>query len=448
MVKTKIRLEQLIPNDYKTEYLDYINDAAISRYGMEGGLRFYEGVKETFLGMQDHTLVRHPNRPKKTSLLSKLLTIEPIHFFLTVFDRTVAKSKHRLLSASAGAFALTTYLQSIMFSLGALSAQAATGLPIQEIFSSIPSSVLISMFLVGPISSAVFIGAAQSTLVGFNKIRNSGKGITLEEIESDIQRYSSDFRKVWDSYVDNFSKNKTEDPSVAEINGMYMLVTTRESIFANKNKRNLKVHDRSILDTIKRVYKKEISSNVIFHPDIRNIGGVTLLPSVLLGLSTRKSDYIFGPVILNKLRLYANPNYDDALAHELAHAAGFMSESRANYFALKVMDELNHEHPLEGYDIYSSVNRLCFAVSALSDKLKDEERFQERLTALSVPKFVFQAIRSPFSPEISPLPGLEEALSGEFGKMNAEFSKQYSTNTYYVTKKVEKGMLRLDMHSY
>ena len=281
-MKTKTRLEQLIPDEDTTQYLGYINDAAIERYGMEGGLRFYEGVKETFLSMNDHTLVRHPSRPKKAGPLSRLLLLEPIHLFLTIFDRMIAKSKHRMLSVSAGAFAFTAYIQSIIYAMSAISIQTVTGVSIERLLGSVPPSVLATTFLAGPASSALLVNCAQSTLVSFNKVRNNGKDISIDEIESDIRRYADDFRNVWQLYSANFASTPVNNPSIAEINGMYILVTARESISASKNKQSLKLHERSILDTIERVYGKQISSNVIFHPDIRNIGGVTLLPSVVL----------------------------------------------------------------------------------------------------------------------------------------------------------------------
>ena len=225
--------------------------------------------------------------------------------------------------------------------------------------------------------------------------------------------------------------------------------------------RELRAHERDVLPAIKEALNGEISTLSIAHLCPEGVGGfTTVFPTSVIGqavsalrrIGVVKKTRISGllqRVYLNKERLYAAPEYDFAMAHELAHASGAFSEPFANYYALKATENLSKKFPKSGYDLFAAVSHLGFAIGALRDKIEDPGQFLSELKGLSiqldteqmvgVPEFIFEAFNSTFNPTYSPLPPMENLLD-EGWTIESRFQRLYCGSSYVAMKLVETGL--------
>lgn len=446
------------------KYSGYINhDAATAFYGKVGVKRFYEsvfgvklavekapradkGLHSILLRGSSETTAESTNYGQNVRFgrkvsgwhgkLSEALSwiIFPAKVFSKTYDYVLSKTKSHV-AAYGGA--LIASLESFMFSVLLTStayASYAYGQPFPQIF--VGDTEIIAPFALGiGLLYAVFSPAILISMTYTQRSRFSTKSIEISEIRNDVKRLSEEFRHVWKTYVIKLANRDIGDADLQTLNAMYNMVTSAHSLKAVSGIEGLKEYNLNVLPTIEEALGRRISPNTIINHCPENIGGVTLIPTAILGKFT--SPFTFGPVFVNKKRAHVAPNYTFALAHELAHASGNVSEPKANFHGMIAMDLLAKRFPFNGYDIYAIVNRLCFAVGALKEKCSNKDEFFTELDSIGTPKFVKEAFNVESEQASSPLPPVKVLL--EKG-IESKFSGLYIANSY-VAAKMEKRKL-------
>lgn len=438
-------LRKIRPN---LNYLDY--EKAVYFYGTAGVSRFYKGLfsaiqnetepveKESFL---DRLLYR--NRPKpKTNLketIGEALTwvAFPFKIMSRIYDYILDKTDSHLLAYGAGvASFFETFLLGEYLGFSAYISYAYQ-MPISDVLSQ-TFPFFGPTFLFGGLLYGAF-GAGFIAGITFLERRLFNRNyVSQPEVESDISKLAEDFQNVWDRYAGLLTKQSDKQVTLGKLNAMYTMVTSNNSLGSFSNRKDLKYHELRLLPSIEKAIGKKVSIRSIIHRCFDGVGGMTLFPSMFIGLLSR--NHALGPIFVNKNRINSNPSYDFAVSHEFAHAAGAASEPMANYYALKAMDDLAERYPLVGYDLYAATNRLCFAVGALREKVKDTEEFISILRELRVPKFVFKAFTTDFQPGMSPFPPMENL---EKGPIESKFSGLYIVSSYIASKMVKNGKKKL-----
>ncbi|MCL4399440.1 hypothetical protein M1293_02975 [Candidatus Parvarchaeota archaeon] len=428
--------------------LDYTS--ALIAYGVPGIRRFYDSLipheninrffveaeqagKGAYKAKDLDGVVEYVNKGKVFGS-KKWWLLYPAKLFSETYDLILRKTGNHVASYAVSLAVAYDSLQ-----VGVLLAASSiytlqTGYPFMYVFETTADN-FIAPLLIATLSIVASSTLTTLGLVSIEREKFKGKGISEQEIEKDIRMYSNDFSKIWDKYSNNFFSREVE-PSLRLVKSVYMMASSEESCKMYMDPDKLREHDMKILPAISRTLERKLTTKSIIHACPAGVGGVTLIfPSAILGKISRKHAY--GPIFVNPSRSIAAPSYDFAVAHEFAHASGFLSEPAANYFALKSMGRLDDEFPLQGYDIYGVSNRLAFAVAALAERLSDRDRTAERLAGLSVPKFIIEALYDEFNPDISPLP----PLSDNFTKgLEREFSSLYTAKSYYAIKKFERSL--------
>jgi hypothetical protein len=423
-------------------YLDYTR--AEHDYGRKGVERFYRGFLDLdeLLDAEEGSWTREvidgkPHRRPKLGryLLEGLSWLAlPVKLFSKMYDYTLNKTKKHILAAGVGAFAM--YESSMLIFTAGLSY-----LNYNTYGMSFLNEFLFNLNAVRPIFMIGGIGCALSSMgslfgmVSIERRKFSTKRVSRDVIEADIVDLTKRFYTVWDRYARILTSEPTSAVTLRELDGMYMLVTTKNSVGKFDDIRELRAYEALITPFVEKAIGKKISPRGTIHFCPKKVGGVTLVvPTVFLGKLV--PSYAFGPIFLNRTRISASPEYIFGYAHEWAHASGIASEPMANYYALCAMEDIAERYPLQGYDLFSATSRLCFAVAALTEKIKNREELYKRLSELNVPEFVFDAFEHEFSPEMSPIPPFEELLEGG---VEAQFAGLYATSSYVALKLVEKG---------
>ncbi len=444
-----------------SEFLDYLKyDEAVSRYGKSGVKRFYRSL---FSSASYMTYVpKAEDSPGSAAMPSKLEEVIandtdsgeehtkgslfralgwvafPAKVFSKIYDVVLRKSGSHLLAYGAGIVGMFETVELSLLIGGSAYVSYTYNIPFLPYltYSALYAApVLIGggllYSIVGPASIAG-LTAIERRKYPVNKVRK-------RHIEKDIKSLSKDFYNLIGDYKGKLTNSTETDITLSELNALYMMVSSCRSQENTDDRSAIKEHDKSIIGSIERALGgKRISHRSIVHMCPSGVGGVTLVfPTSVMGKFTGK--YVLGPVFVNKRRLRAGPSYDFAVAHELAHAAGAASEPLANFYAVKALDDMAEIFPKEGYDIYTAVNRLCFAVGALAEKLNDEEKLIKAMNRLNVPRFVFNALSGSFDPSASPLPPIEAVL--EKGS-EAKFARLYVSSSYVASKLVTEGRIK------
>ncbi len=407
-----------LPEDY-IGYLDYVKIR--STYGADAIKRFYRGVTETVTDTVHDDGATNKNLHNKRDKLIKALVFPATaaaRMYDFIFDRVKSRIVASGLFASVLGFA---FINGVTTALGGPSGLYALYTNASQL-----------LYTQGFIFGAGMISLLSITYGEGYKF--SGKNVDTKTIRSDIKKFTAEFNTVWRKYEERFVKKPRLEISLADLNGLYMLVTTDLSKSAAGNRHLLNEHDKNLLPAIEDAVKKKVSLKSIIHHSPSNVGGITLIFSAAFGKLTRKHAY--GPIFVNTDRISANPSYDFAVAHEFAHASGKISEPAANFYALRAFERLAERFPYAGYDIYLAANRLAFAAGALKDKIKDRDIFMDEIRRLAVPKFIEEEINYQYSPEYSPLPPLGELFIRKGPE--ADFASLYVTKSYYAIKKEER----------
>lgn len=447
------------------EQLNY--DLAIDAYGKRGIRRFYSAalynIEESERGkallenllQADYSSQkeRHKRTWKKPLKRALSYLVYPAKIFSGIYDLALKTIKSH---AIAYGLAATGLYESLMFSNAAISTglysltAGASGLTPLQVFDFYLSyeapymeiaAIAVPLFSIGVLGGLVF---SQRRLF-------STKKVDMITIEDDIKKLSSDLDHVIGRYTKFTNDSDAGDLSLSGLDSIYAMATTRGSIESYKDIKRLVKHERELLPSMEKVTGKKISPRSIVHRCPDGVGGVTLVfPTCLMGKLFRK--HIYGPVFVNPRRAYVGPSYDFALLHELSHAGGATSEPAANYTAMKAIDDLAERFPMRGYDIYSSANKLCYAVGALGEKMNDRDGFLAKLQGLNVPKSILESFDRKFDPEHSPVPPMDEL----FGRGSEKyFARLYVGNSYVAgkllaakEKRGESDLLRRQKETY
>ncbi len=452
------RLEEILTEENLTEYsavrrlkramsyLDYNNASRL--YGENGIKRFYDyalaNPTEGPDGIEnlDHDVINEKTRTFKKILWGAAGWLAyPAKIFSKVYDFVLRKTDSHLFSYAVAGFSLyeTLYLSSTT-GFTAL-ASYEYGLPFISNLSTFVSATLPIALLFG---AGEGLGCAGFLLgnVSVQRRLYNPSNISTEEIETDVRSLSIDFMDIWRKYDDLLSKDRGKAVGLQKLDAVYSMVTSNISDI-DMPKKDFVAHEAAILPAIQMALGKKVYGRSIIHHCPSEIGGITLMiPSVIMGKFSRKHAY--GPVFLNKKRANLMPNYDFALAHEFAHAAGAASEPLANVYALRALEEMDKEFPLNGYDLYVAINKLCFAAGALRERFNNESEFFVRLKELGAPKFLKQTFRRDFDGITAPTPPMSDLCQKT---AESRFAGLYIVNSYIASKLVERGKIKLRSES-
>ena len=444
-----------------SEFIDYLKyDEVVSRYGKLGVKRFYRSL---FSSASYMTYVpKAEDSPDGTTVPSRLEDVIsddsgrdkertngsllrvlgwaafPAKVFSKIYDVVLRKSGSHLLAYGAGLVSMFETVELSLLIGGSAYVSYAYNIPFLPYLTS--SALYAAPVLIG--GGLLYSAVGPASIAGLTAIERrkySVNKVRKKHIEEDIKNLSKDFYDLMGDYKGKLTNSAETDISLSELNALYMMVSSSRSQENTDDRSAIKEHDKSIIDSIEKALgSKRISHRSIVHMCPSGVGGVTLVfPTSVMGKVTGK--YVLGPVFVNKRRLRAGPSYDFATAHELAHAAGAASEPLANFYATKALDNLADLFPKEGYNIYTAVNRLCFAVGALAEKLNDEEKLIKAMNRLNVPRFVFNALSGSFDPSASPLPPIEAVL---YKGSEAKFARLYVSSSYVASKLVTEGRIK------
>ncbi len=430
----------------KESYEQLNHDLAIDTYGKRGIRRFYsaalynieeseqgkallENLLQTDYSSQKKKYKQTWKKPLKRALG---YFIYPAKIFSGIYDLALKTTKSHVIAYGLAAAGL---YESLMFSNVVANTElyslttGASGLTPLQVFNSYLSYLAPSMEIAAiavPLLSISILGG----LVFSQRRLFSTKKIGTIAIEDDIKKLSSDLNNVIGRYTKFTNNADAGDLSLSSLDSIYAMATARGSIKSYKEIKRLVKHEKELLPSMEKVTGKKISPKNIVHHCPDGVGGVTLVfPTSLMGKLFRK--HIYGPVFVNPRRAYVGPSYDFALLHELSHAGGATSEPAANYIAMKAIDDLAERFPIRGYDIYSSANRLCYAVGALGEKINNRDEFLARLRELNVPKSILDSFDRKFDPEHSPVPPMNELFEKGAEKY---FARLYVGNSYVAGK--------------
>ncbi|MCL5976385.1 MAG: hypothetical protein M1580_02195 [Candidatus Parvarchaeota archaeon] len=409
-------------------------DFIYKKYGKDGLERYLRSVLNYWDDYRSNESVTNKEFKKKHVLSSILLS--PAKFVAKTYDYILRKTNSHFVSTTAmgtlagGIASLATFIGETAYFSHSLHIPF-TGLFAEEIMINWPAIAQVPIItgLISALSIAFIVGGTSAV---FNH-----KKLTNEEIEYDIKKYSREFQDTFDSYNKALFNSKIE-PSLENLNAIYMLSSTKAYKSAIGSEESLREYEKSMMPYISKTLKKHINYKLIFHHSPKGVGGFTLIYNSLLGKLAKKNSY--SPVFLNTERLNAVPEYLFALFHELSHGAGATTEQMASYYAEKAMDSVKEDFPLEGYDLFLSVNRLESAISALSRKFKSNSDFLSELEKLNLPRFVEESFNYSFNPIFSVSFPVNEALYG--GLIESKFSGLYASGPYLAKKMVEKGIIK------
>jgi hypothetical protein len=442
------------------ELLNY--NTAVGEYGEIGVERFYRELlglweQRNYVDIRpvprNYKKIRIPIHKGETNNLEEKLSIKknklnalkdkvidalswvafPLKFMSKTYDFILKKTNNHLLSYAVSIIPFYETLQ--LSGMVAFSAFASStyNLPFLATLNTVLDFTFLPAFIYGGAAECLAAVGILGGIVAAESRFFSVSKIDKDEIVRDISKLSTEFYTVWSRYNKFINNSKAASVSLAELNATYMLITTKNSFCDKPSRKELKDHDVRLLASIEHSLGKKVSRYSIIHHSFEGVGGITaMVPSVLMGKITRK--HAFGPIFINKNRISAHPSYDFAVAHEFAHAAGAITEPMANYHALNAFDDLADKYPRCGYDLYATTNRLCFAVSALSTKIKDTAVLKATLKKAGVPTFVLQAFDENFDPEHSPVPPLKNTLENI---TESKFADLYAASSYIASKLVE-----------
>ncbi len=409
-------------------------DFIYQKYGKEGLERYLRSVLDYWDDYGSNDYINNPDIKQK-HILSRIL-LSPAKFVAKAYDYILGKTNSHFISTTSmgtligGVAGLATFIGETVYFSYSLHLPFAS-LFAEEFMVNWPSLVQVPIItgLISALSIAFIVG-------GTSRLFNPKK-LTIEEIEDDIKKYSREFKKTFEHYNKALFSSKIE-PSLENINAIYMLSSSRAYASASGSEESLRKYEKSMLPYISNVLKKRINYKLIIHHSPKGVGGFTLIYNSLLGKLIKKNSY--SPVFLNTERLNAVPEYLFALFHELAHGAGATTEQMASYYAEKAMDSMKNDFPLEGYDLFLSVNRLESAISALARKFKSNTDFLSELEKLNLPRFVKESFNYSFNPMFSVTFPVNEAIYG--GLIESKFSGLYASGPYLAKKIVEKGLIK------
>ncbi len=403
-------------------------------YGKEGLERYLRSILNYWDDYNSNEDGNNKELKKKHGLSSILLS--PAKLVAKSYDYILRKTNSHFLSTTlmgtlaGGVTSLLAFIGETAYFSYSLNMPFA-GLFAEELMLNWPPMVGI------PIVTGLISALSVGVIVGGTSAVFSHKNLTVEEIEKDINKYSREFKNTFDRYNKALFNSKVE-PSLENINAIYMLSSTKAYKRTSDSEESLIEFEKSMLPYISNVLKKHVNYKLIFHHSPKEIGGFTFMYNSLLGKLAKKNSY--SPVFVNTDRLNAVPEYLFALFHELAHGAGATTEQMASYYAEKAMDSVKDDFSLEGYDIFLSVNRLESAISTLAKKFKSDSEFFSEIEKLELPSFVNESFNYSFNPIFSVVFPINEALYG--GLIESKFSSLYTSGPYIAKKMVEKGLIK------
>jgi hypothetical protein len=420
--KTTVRAVKKLNKDFIT-----------NSYGKEGLERYLRSILDYWEGYTGF-------KPKKVAHLAKKvfynILMSPAKLVAKAYDYMIEKTNSHLLSTmSIGA--VGGELAELLSLFGETAYYSST---LKLSFMNVLQGQLMYngyMLLEVPIITSLISMLGTAFIIGGTSAVFNHKKLELEEIEKDIRNYSKDFKDTFKKYNEAFFQSRIT-PSLTNLNAIYMLSSTKAYKGAMNSEEGLREYEKLMLPYISKVLKKSIAPNLVLHHSPRGVGGFTLVYNSLIGKFIKKKSY--SPVFLNTDRFNAVPEYLFALFHEISHGAGATSEQMASYYAEKALESVQEDFPLEGYDLFLSVNRLESAVSTLSMKFDSSEDFLSELDKLKLPKFIKESFGYSFNPSFSIAFPVGEALYGT--KIESKFSGLYSSGPYIAKKLVEKGEIK------
>ena len=409
-------------------------DFVYKNYGKEGLERYLRSILDYWDDYKSNEYLDNKDLKKKHVLSNILLS--PAKSAAKVYDYILRKTRSHLLSTTSmgtfigGVASLLTLIGETAYYSYSLNMPFAS-LFSQEVAANWPTMLQIPL-MTGLVSALSILFIAGGTSAVF-----SHKNLTIEEMEKDIKKYKIEFRNTFDRYNKALFNSKVE-PSLENINAIYMLSSTKAYKSARGSEEGLIKFEKSVLPYISKTLKKRLNYRLILHHSPKGVGGVTLIYNSLLGKFAKKNSY--SPVFVNTERLNAVPEYVFALFHELSHGAGATTEQMASYYAEKAMDLLKDDFSLEGYDLFLSVNRLESAISTLAKKFKSDSDLFAEIKKLNLPRFVRESFDYSFDPLFSVAFPVNEARYN--GLIESKFSDLYASGPYIAKKMVQKGVIK------
>ncbi len=410
------------------------NEVISKTYGKYGLERYIRSVLDCWEDYIDTARINEAGS-KKRHILSSIL-LSPAKLIAKTYDYLFSKTNSHLFSTASlgalvGEFAeIATFVAETDYYSPVLQTPF-NSLLIEEFMANWPVFVEVPI-ITGLVSalSVLFMIAGTSRVFNYKKL-------SIQEIEDDIKKYNEEFKDTFKIYNKAFFNAKIE-PSLKNLNALYMLSSTNAYMNAKDSDEKLREYEKSMLPYISKVLKKSINPKLIVHHSPKSVGGFTLVYNSIFGKLIKSKSY--SPVFVNTERFNAVPEYLFALFHELAHGAGATTEQMASYYAEIAMDYAKEDFPLEGYDLFLSVNRLESAVATLSKKFRFENEFFSELEKLGVPSFIKESFNYNFNPRFSITFPLHEALYGS--TVESKFSGLYASGPYIAKKMVEKGIIK------
>ncbi|MGC8533483.1 MAG: hypothetical protein ACP5MV_02530 [Candidatus Parvarchaeum sp.] len=409
-------------------------DFIYEKYGKEGLERYLRSVLDYW---DDYGSNNSANNQytKQKHLLSEIL-MSPAKLVAKAYDYILRKTNSHFISTTSMGTMMGAVAGFSMFIGETAYFSYSLRIPFASLFAE-EFMINLPTFIQVPVITGLISALSVGLIVGGPSKVFNPKRLTIEEIEDDIKKYSKEFRDTFENYNKALFTSKIE-PSMENINAIYMLASSRAYVSASNSDESLRKYEKEMLPYISNVLKKRINYRLIVHHSPKGVGGFTLIYNSLIGKLIKNNSY--SPVFLNTERLNAVPEYLFALFHELAHGAGATTEQMASYYAEKAMDSVKDDFPLEGYDLFLSVNRLESAISALARKFKSTDDFVSELEKLNLPRFVKESLNYSFNPIFSVAFPVNEAIYG--GLIESKFSGLYASGPYLAKKMVEKGLIK------
>ncbi len=417
-------------NAVKNLKVDFVN----KNYSPNGLERYLRSVIDYWEDnpILDKDVKTHEN---KRRLLYNIL-LSPAKLLAKTYDYILDKTNSHFLSTIGMSMVAGELVAATSFTAETAYFSYAFNDPFPSLFASeavLNSSYFIQIPLLAAIVSSLFMGL----VIGGTSLVFNYKKIDKQEIIEDIKKYSREFKKVFEKYNKAFFTSKIA-PSFSNLNALYMLSCSNAYNSVSQSASSLREYETLMLPYISETLHKEISPRSIIHKSPKNIGGFTLVYNSVSGKFIKNKSY--SPVFLNTDRLSAVPEYLFALFHELAHGAGASTEQMASYYAEKAIEKVQDDFPLEGYDLFLSVNKLESAIATLYSKVESKDEFFGVIKKLHLPKFVEESFNYSFNPSFSITFPLNEAFYS--GKIESKFFGLYSSGPYLAEKMVEKGFVK------
>ncbi len=420
-------------------------EKALGRYG-EAGVERYVGSLLGITATQGYRSMLLDEIVSKESVsrlsksgrvLGKILT-SPGKFFSAAYDFTLRKTGSHIAADISMAFAGTETMYGGWFVYETTYFSSLYHIPFWQLFIEELPMNLPSMVGYGVITGALVVGL-RSVLIAATRKKFSPDILNVREVEKDIRKYVKDFNAIYSQYRSSFlNKVDTGGVSLRELNAIYMMSSTKASVYMMNGMNSIKEYEKSVLPYEEAVLHKKLKQKSIIHRSPRGVGGATMLFSSLIGKGQKKG--VHGYVFVNSTRACAAPEYIFGVYHELAHHAGAASEPMASYYAMLAMEKLAEDHPLEGYDLYTSVNKLLSAVGTMRRKYDTADEYRKELRRLRLPRFVYESFDVDFNPPDSIAPPMREAASDS---VDAVFADLYVSGPYIAFKEVERGHMKV-----